>query len=94
MAIQEAITSISQTVSSVIMNDLKNVIIDMNVSETMSKFTELKLAFELVKGKCPLTTSEQNDSSKVPPSKQGLLKLQNLINFSSSSPWSKAQYIY
>ena len=64
MAIQEAVTSISQTVSSVIMHDLKDVIIGMNVSETMSKFTKLKLAFELAKGKCPLTTLEQNDPSK------------------------------
>ena len=66
MAIQEAITSISQTVSSVIMNDLKDVIIDMNVSETMSKFSKLKLAFELAKAnlKCPLTTLEDNDPSK------------------------------
>jgi len=64
MAIQEAITSISQTVSSVIMHDLKDVIIGMNVSETMSKFTKLKLAFELAKGKCPLTTLEHNDPSK------------------------------
>ena len=63
MAIQEAITSISQTVSSVIMNDLKDVI-DMNVSETISKFTKLKLAFELAKGKCPLTTLEHNNPSK------------------------------
>ena len=64
MAIQEAVTSISQTVSSVIMHDLKDVIIGMNVSETMSKFTKLKLAFELAKGNCPLTTLEQNDPSK------------------------------
>ena len=64
MAIQEAITSISQTVSSVIMNDLKDAIIDVNISETISKFTKLKLAFELAKGKCPLTTLEHNDPSK------------------------------
>ena len=64
-AIQEATNAMSLTISSVIMNDMKDVIKDMEALEVMTKFNELKITIELMKSNFSLPISHRYDAAKI-----------------------------
>lgn len=64
-AIQEATNAMSLTISSVIMNDMKDVIKDMGALEVMTKFNELKITTELMKSNFSLPISHRYDAAKI-----------------------------
>ena len=64
-AIQEATNAMSLTISSVIMNDMKDVIKDIEASEVMTKFNELKITIELMKANFSLPISHRYDAAKI-----------------------------
>ena len=64
-AIQEATNAMSLTISFVIMNDMKDVIKDIEASEVMTKFNELKITIELMKANFSLPISHRYDAAKI-----------------------------
>ena len=64
-AIQIALISMGQFITSIITNDLKDLYKDMGALNIISKFTELKLMVELMKAKCPYVTSQHYDAAKI-----------------------------
>ena len=64
-AIQEATNAMCLTISSAIMNDMKDVIKDMEALEVMTKFNELKITIELMKSNFPLPISHRYNAAKI-----------------------------